>query len=155
MFVITIHVILAIPFYLYVFTTRIESWLNISAVYTNTSGFKEEEKEEIELIERKSKIMRILLRIGQVILCGVVAMFIPYFTDFMTLVGTILSDTLTFILPCLFWMKLNWNSNNKTSKSNYYLEFIICLIVATIGICCATFGTIDAVKQLIRDYTTK
>lgn len=145
MFVITVHVLLAIPIYLYVFTLRIESWLNITSCISN---------QEERLIERKRKLMRIVLRIGEVIVCGVIAMFIPYFSDFMALVGTILSDTLTFILPCVFWMKLNWNATEK-NNSNYLLEFVICLLVTTVGFCCATFGTIDAVKQLIRDYTLK
>lgn len=146
MFVITIHVLLVTPFYLYVFTTRIESWLGISIDHAREGG--EEEMEN----EHKRRLMRIILRIGQVILCGVIAMFIPFFSDFMNLVGTILSDTLTFILPSIFWMKLNWSTRR---GKYYYLEFILCLTVATIGICCATFGTIDAVKALIHDYTIK
>lgn len=140
MFVITIHVLLVAPFYLYVFTTRIESWLGISHTQDDRMDFEE---------ERKSKLMRITLRIGQVILCGVIAMFIPFFSDFMNLVGTILSDTLTFVLPCLFWLKLNWHNQR---DSLYYVESIACLVVATIGIGCATFGTIDAVNALIEDY---
>lgn len=142
MFVITIHVLLVAPFYLYVFTTRIESWLGIAISQDNRMDFEE---------ERKSKLMRILLRIGQVILCGVIAMFIPFFSDFMNLVGTILSDTLTFILPCVFWIKLNWRNTQRNTY--YYVEAIACLTVAIIGTCCATFGTIDAVKALIQDYT--
>ncbi|KAI8067442.1 transmembrane amino acid transporter protein-domain-containing protein [Thamnidium elegans] len=142
MFVITIHVLLVAPFYLYVFTTRIELWLGIAISQDNRVDLEE---------ERKSKLMRILLRIGQVILCGVIAMFIPFFSDFMNLVGTILSDTLTFILPCVFWLKLNWRNSQRNTV--YYVEAIACLTVAIIGTCCATFGTIDAVKALIHDYT--
>lgn len=131
MFVITIHVILVIPFYLYVFTTRIESWLKIEKQQENAT----------------SKIMRISLRIGQVVVCGIFAMFIPYFSDFMALVGTILSDTLSFVLPSIFWLKLNWYRSHKTDY-----EAIVCFIVAMVGVFCATFGTIDAAKQLYHDY---
>lgn len=131
MFVITVHVILVIPFYLYVFTTRIESWLKIEKQQENAT----------------SKIMRIALRIGQVVVCGIFAMFIPYFSDFMALVGTILSDTLSFVLPSIFWLKLNWYRSHKTDY-----EAIVCFIVAMVGVFCATFGTIDAAKQLYHDY---
>lgn len=142
MIVTTIHVLLVIPFYLYVFTTRIESWLRI-----DSEACDEEEE------EHKLKLMRVILRIGQVIVCGVIAMFIPFFSDFMNLVGTICSDTLTFILPTVFWMKLNWSS--KRRGKYYHVEFISCFTVATVGMCCATFGTIDAVKALIHDYAIK
>ncbi|KAG2206214.1 hypothetical protein INT46_006382 [Mucor plumbeus] len=128
MFVITAHVILVIPFYLYVFTARIESWLKIENA--NSSNLK-----------------RITVRIGQVIVCGIFAMFIPYFSDFMALVGSILSDTLSFVLPSIFWLKLNWYRNQKTDY-----EAIACFIVAMVGVFCATFGTIDAAKQLYHDY---
>ncbi|KAK4515085.1 TATA-binding protein (TBP) [Mucor velutinosus] len=131
MFVITVHVILVIPFYLYVFTTRIESWLKIEKQQENAT----------------SKIMRTSLRIGQVVVCGILAMFIPYFSDFMALVGTILSDTLSFVLPSIFWLKLNWYRSHKTDY-----EAIVCFIVAMVGVFCATFGTIDAAKQLYHDY---
>ncbi|GAA5810054.1 hypothetical protein MFLAVUS_003472 [Mucor flavus] len=110
MFVITIHVLLVAPFYLYVFTTRIESWLGIAISQDNRMDFEEERK-----------------------------------------MGTILSDTLTFILPCVFWIKLNWRNTQRNTY--YYVEAIACLTVAIVGTCCATFGTIDAVKALIHDYT--
>ncbi|KAI7897134.1 transmembrane amino acid transporter protein-domain-containing protein [Mucor mucedo] len=143
MIVITIHVLLVIPFYLYVFTTRIESWLRID---------EDEESKDEEEERHQRKLMRIILRLGQVVACGVIAMFIPFFSDFMNLVGTICSDTLTFILPSIFWMKLNWS---KRKGKYYYLEFIACFAVATVGVFCATFGTMDAVKALIHDYATK
>lgn len=138
MFVITVHVLLVIPFYLYVFTTRIESWLNISYY----------QHYEQEHQRRKSKLIRIVLRLAQIIACGIIAMLIPYFSDFMALVGTILSDTLTFVLPSVFWMKLNRARGGKWGQ----IEFIVCVLVAIVGICCATVGTMDAVKALIHDY---
>ncbi|KAI8636012.1 transmembrane amino acid transporter protein-domain-containing protein [Parasitella parasitica] len=131
MFVITVHVILVIPFYLYVFTTRIEQWLKIKD--GNGTG----------------RLMRTSLRMAQVIVCGIFAMFIPYFSDFMALVGTILSDTLSFVLPSVFWLKLNWYRHHQ-EKTDY--EAIVCFIVALMGVFCATFGTIDAAKQLYHDY---
>jgi vesicular inhibitory amino acid transporter len=148
MFVITVHVLLVIPFYLYVFTTRIETWLNISYHQHFTNNKEETPGEQYK--RRKSKLMRIALRLGQIISCGIIAMLIPYFSDFMTLVGTILSDTLTFVLPSLFWMQLN-RGNGKGGK----FEFVLCVLVATIGICCATVGTMDAVKALIHDYNNQ
>ncbi|CEP07987.1 hypothetical protein [Parasitella parasitica] len=130
MFVITVHVLLAIPFYLYVFTKRIELWLRISD-------------------DGDGRLMRTALRMVQIVVCGIFAMFVPYFSDFMALVGTILSDTLSFVLPSVFWLKLNWHRHPQL-KTDY--EAIVCCIVALMGVFCATFGTIDAAKQLYHDY---
>ncbi|KAI8887469.1 hypothetical protein K501DRAFT_330506 [Backusella circina FSU 941] len=135
MLVITFHVILIIPFYLYVFTMHVESWLGVT--------------------ESQNKLARTLIRTAEMVFCCVVAMFVPFFSDFMTLVGTLPSEALTFILPSLFWLKLSWHRpSDKKKNSRFYLECVACLFVASIGIFCAVFGTIDAVKELVHDYNT-
>jgi vesicular inhibitory amino acid transporter len=147
MFVITLHVLLALPFYLYVFTMRIESWLGIQlqTLCKVKQGMLEQDVVERQ---RTARLMRITLRIVEVVLCGIIAMFIPHFSDFMALVGTTLSDTLSFVLPTVFYIRLNWHIINR----NNYIEFTLCFIVASIGMYCAAFGTIDAVKAIINDY---
>lgn len=156
MVVITIHVLLAIPFYLYVFTMRIESWLGIQLEtfhkLCKARGMIETNQQDIEAFvrerQRSTRLMRITLRIVEVGLCSVIAMFIPHFSDFMALVGTTLSDTLSFVLPTVFYIRLSWHTINR----NNYIEFMLCFIVAIIGMYCATFGSIDAVKAIINDY---
>jgi amino acid permease len=148
MFVITLHVLLAIPFYLYVFTMRIESWLGIQLQTLHKLSKAQGNQQDINERQRTTRLMRITLRIGEVVLCGIIAMFIPYFSDFMALVGTMLSDTLSFVLPTVFYIRLSWHTVNR----NNYIEFMLCFIVAIIGMYCATFGTIDAVKAIINDY---
>jgi amino acid permease len=135
MLVITFHVILIIPFYLYVFTMHIESWLGVT--------------------ESQNKLARTLIRTAEMVFCCVVAMFVPFFSDFMTLVGTLPSEALTFILPSLFWLKLSWDRpSDKKKSSRFYIECLACVLVASIGVFCAVFGTIDAVKELVHDYST-
>ncbi|KAI7904197.1 transmembrane amino acid transporter protein-domain-containing protein [Cokeromyces recurvatus] len=125
MFVITIHVLLAIPFYLYIYTIRIELW------------FKDKQIKD-------SKLIQVATRISVILLCAIIAMCIPYFSDFMAVVSTMLCDILAFVLPTIFWMKLNW----ETRQGRLGL-FLICSIIAIFGILCTLFGTIDVIQQLL------
>lgn len=134
MFVITLHALLAIPFYLYILTSRIETWYGI-----------QHGQDVNEYTKTKNWISRILLRMVQIAACGILAMYIPYFSDFMTLVSTLLANMLSFVLPTLFWIKLN----HQQSKN---ITFLCCLVIALFGIFCTLFGTMDAIKVLIHDY---
>ncbi|OBZ85571.1 Vesicular GABA transporter [Choanephora cucurbitarum] len=130
MLVITLHVLLAIPLYLYAFTLSIESWF-----YRPSDG---------------NKKMQIMVRMIEMMVCCLLAMFIPYFSDFMVLVGSVFSDTLSFILPSIFWIKLNWHT--LSDMRHGYLKLCACLVIASIGIICAIFGTMDAANTLVYDF---
>ncbi|KAI8373726.1 transmembrane amino acid transporter protein-domain-containing protein [Blakeslea trispora] len=129
MVVITLHVLLAIPFYLYAFTIRIEAWFQPTF---------------------DDKKTQIVVRIIEVIACSLIAMFVPYFSDFMVLVGSVFSDALSFILPSVFWIKLNWYQLSEIRHG--YFKLCACLMIASLGIICAIFGTMDAANTLVYDY---
>lgn len=137
MLVTTLHVLLAIPMYLYVFTLSVEAWL-----------FRHETPSSWRLfVKRYPFATRAVVRTAQISFCAAVAMFTPYFSDFMSLLGTIASESLTFVLPCVFWIKLAW-----TRREGQFRELLTCLIIAIAGTFCAVFGTADALKAFLQDF---
>ena len=170
----TIHVLLAVPMYLYVFTVNVETWLGIQrrrrrvrdkynsddkyeegdpsaeeddnkTITTNNSSNK---KENVIISLWKFLLQhpfsaRIGLRTAEICFCAVIAMFIPYFSDVMSLIGTIAAESLTFVLPCMFWIKLSWREGGQT------WELIICAFIIIAGTFCAVYGTYDAVKEFL------
>lgn len=163
MIVATLHVLLAVPMYLYVLTVGIESWLGVS--YLQEHQYQQKQDQDTATLEdqdtmgqqrlswmsqqrlwlqRHAKATRIVLRTVEICSCAVVAMLTPYFSDFMTLIGTIAAESLTFVLPCIFWIKLSWHDRNTW-------ELVGCALIAAIGIFCAVFGTADAVKLFLDD----
>lgn len=139
MFVITLHVLLAIPFYLYILTSRIETYYGVQYDQKTNSSNADDDY----YTKTKNWASRILLRMVQVIACGILAMFIPYFSDFMTLVSTLLANMLSFVLPTLFWMKLN-------HSSRHIGMLLSCFIIGLFGVFCTLFGTMDAIKAFIQ-----
>ncbi|KAI8990880.1 transmembrane amino acid transporter protein-domain-containing protein [Mycotypha africana] len=129
MMVITLHVIFAIPFYLYVFTIKIESWLGIQFAQLKLKQYT-----------------RYMVRVVELVFCGAVSMLIPQFSTLMAVVGTVLADTLSFVLPTVFWIKLNWHLQPSYSTMG------LCIILGFIGIVCAVIGSIDAVDSFMKDY---
>ncbi|KAI8096762.1 transmembrane amino acid transporter protein-domain-containing protein, partial [Halteromyces radiatus] len=93
MIITTIHVLLASPLYLYVFTIRIESWLGLFILF-------------LEWLCNHPILARVLVRSLEIAVCALFAMLIPYFADVMNLIGTIAAESLTFVLPCAFFIKL-------------------------------------------------
>lgn len=139
MIVATIHVLLAAPMYLYVFTTSVETYLGI-----HRTQQQKKDKSKFHYLRTYPRMSRILLRALQICICAAVAMVTPYFSDLMTLIGTIAAESLTFILPCIFWIKLSW-------KDGQTWELLVCAFVAILGTFCAVFGTADAVKTFSQD----
>ncbi|KAI7853973.1 transmembrane amino acid transporter protein-domain-containing protein [Circinella umbellata] len=165
----TIHVLLAVPMYLYVFTVNIESWLGIQRrrqrkLYNYNNKDKHEEgspsaeedsvtvtinnnsnkKESLwKFLLKHPCSARIVLRTATFCCCALIAMLIPYFSDVMSLIGTIAAESLTFVLPCVFWIKISWQEGGQT------WELIICALIIIAGIFCAVFGTYDAVKEFL------
>ena len=69
---------------------------------------------------------------------------IPFFDDFVELVGALLSSQLAFILPCVFFVKLA--SNTKLEVPVYEKVAIACIVV--FATCLVIFGTIDAFRNI-------
>ena len=166
----TLHVLLAVPMYLYVLTVGIETWLGVSYLqehqYATIKRQKQDEdtatledeqgdhddnrqhvswmNRQLQWLQQHARATRIVLRTVEICACAVIAMLTPYFSDFMSLIGTIAAESLTFVLPCIFWIKLSWHD-----RSTW--ELAGCALIAAVGIFCAVFGTADAVKLFLKD----
>ncbi|ORX90046.1 hypothetical protein K493DRAFT_209790 [Basidiobolus meristosporus CBS 931.73] len=125
---ITFHVLLACPIYLTSFATEIEAIFRIDSTYYS---------------KYKERILRFALRTGILAVLTVIAMFLPYISDFMSLFGALSNTVVVFIAPIvLYWKLFGWRSMSK-------LELLWCgviLLVAAVG---CVLGTKDAITSLI------
>ncbi|ORE04915.1 hypothetical protein BCV72DRAFT_306887 [Rhizopus microsporus var. microsporus] len=121
MLVMTLHALLTVPFYLYVFTLPFEG-------------------------QRRQKWKRLMMRAAEMVGCGLVAILVPFrFSDLMNLVGTLVTDILTFVLPILFYIKLK-------PQLQWY-DWMMCLLTVSMGIFCGAFGTLDAIQVMMSHVT--
>ncbi|KAG0305088.1 hypothetical protein BGZ98_004615 [Dissophora globulifera] len=131
--VIIIHVILAAPILLTSFALEFERLTDIT-------------------VARRGKIMervyRTLTRLAVVGICGGIACTVPYFDNFLSLLGALGNCTLIFILPILCYFKLiGW-------RQMKWYELIWCAIIVIIGAVSAVIGSVDAIKALKVSFET-
>jgi len=131
MIVMTIHVILAIPIYTTSFSLEFEQFSKCNEERLGVFG---------------AWLGRAIIRTCTMAILVVLACFIPYFADFMGLIGALCNCGLVFLLPVLCYLKLTGVRN----KPFYELAF--CLLTLFLGIVGCVFGTIDSVKALIKDF---
>lgn len=129
--VIIVHVILAAPILLTSFALEFERLCDIT-------------------VARRGKVMervyRTLLRLAIVGFCGGIACTVPYFGDFLSLLGALGNCTLIFVLPILCYFKLiGW-------RQMKWYELVWCAIIVLIGVISAVIGSIDAIKALRIDF---
>ncbi|KAG2206112.1 hypothetical protein INT47_003761 [Mucor saturninus] len=133
MIVMTIHVIFAIPIYTTSFSLEFEKFSNCTEERYGRFG---------------AWVGRAVIRTITMGILVVLACFIPYFDDFMGLIGSLANCGLVFLLPILCYLKLTGVRN----KPWYELAF--CALTLFLGIIGCVFGTIDSIKALIRDFTS-
>ncbi|KAG0324778.1 hypothetical protein BGZ99_001447 [Dissophora globulifera] len=131
--VIIIHVILAAPILLTSFALEFERLTDVT-------------------VARRGKIMervyRTLIRLAVVGICGGIACTVPYFDNFLSLLGALGNCTLIFILPILCYFKLiGW-------RQMKWYELIWCAIIVIIGAVSAVIGSVDAIKALKVSFET-
>jgi amino acid permease len=131
MIVMTIHVILAIPIYSTSFSLEFEKFVNCS---------------EDRLGKFGAWVGRAIIRACTMVILVILACFIPFFGDFMGLIGALANCGLVFLLPVLCYLKLTGVRN----KPWYELAF--CALTLLLGVVGCIFGTIDAVKALVKDF---
>ncbi|KAG0364457.1 transmembrane amino acid transporter protein-domain-containing protein [Gamsiella multidivaricata] len=125
--VIIVHVILAAPILLTSFALEFERLLDVT-------------------VARRGKVMervyRTIIRLVVVGVCGGIACTVPYFGDFLSLLGALGNCTLIFVLPILCYFKLiGW-------RQMKWYELVWCAIIVIIGLISAVIGSIDAIKAL-------
>ncbi|KAF8937353.1 hypothetical protein BGZ58_002848 [Dissophora ornata] len=131
--VIIVHVILAAPILLTSFALEFERLVDVT-------------------VARRGKVMervyRSIIRLAVVGVCGGIACTVPYFGDFLSLLGALGNCTLIFILPILCYFKLiGW-------RQMKWYELVWCAIIVIIGAISAVIGSIDAIKALKVDFET-
>ncbi|KAI9283333.1 transmembrane amino acid transporter protein-domain-containing protein [Sporodiniella umbellata] len=129
--VMTIHVILAIPIYTTSFSLEMEKWTDAT---------------DERLGRVKAWLVRAFIRTCCMAILVVLAIFVPYFDDFMSLIGALSNCGLVFLLPVSCYLKLTGVRN----KPIYELAF--CALTLLLGVVGCVFGTIDAIKALIHDF---
>ncbi|KAF9156362.1 hypothetical protein BG015_005806 [Linnemannia schmuckeri] len=129
--VIIVHVLLTAPLLLTSFALEIERLANITV---SSRG---------QVMER---VYRTVLRLVIVGVCACIACTVPYFGDFLSLLGALSNCTLIFVLPVVFYAKLvGWRQMG-------WLELIWCMIIIVIGVVSAIIGSIDAIQALKEDF---
>ncbi|KAF9432258.1 hypothetical protein BGZ76_011060 [Entomortierella beljakovae] len=128
---IIIHVILAAPILLTSFSLEFERLVDIT-------------------VARRGKVMervyRSISRLAILGVCGGIACTVPYFGDFLSLLGALGNCTLIFVLPIFCYFKLiGW-------RQMKWYELIWCAVIVIIGLISAVIGSIDAIKALKADF---
>lgn len=129
--IITIHVLMAAPILMTSFALDLEKMFGISSF--NHSRIVEH-------------ALRFALRMGMVVLVAVIAIYVPFFGDFMSLLGAFSNCTLILIFPIIFYLKLTGFRNK------HWFELIVCFLGVVLGIVGLVFGTISAVQSLKRNF---
>ncbi|KAK8951734.1 hypothetical protein KSP39_PZI004229 [Platanthera zijinensis] len=98
-----------------------------------------------EKFQVTGKLARILFRTFLVISTVVIALGIPFFTTFISLVGSLLSSMASILLPCLCYLKI-FKSTLKWGHKMFTIIFIL-----GVGVLIAILGTYVSIKQIIQD----
>jgi amino acid permease len=129
--VIIIHVILAAPILLTSFALEFERLTDITVARRG---------------KKMEWVYRTISRLVVVGFCGGIACTVPYFGDFLSLLGALGNCTLIFVLPILCYFKLiGW-------RQMKWYELVWCAIILIIGVISAVIGSIDAIKALRSDF---
>lgn len=129
--IIIIHVIFTTPIPLMSLALEIECLLNITMDCHGT------------VMEQVYCTVFCIIIIG---VCGCITCTVPYFRDFLSLLGALSNCTLIFILPILCYIKLfGW-------RCLWWYELIWCILIVIIGIVSVIIGSIDVVIALRDDF---
>ncbi|KAJ3294363.1 hypothetical protein HDU79_011135 [Rhizoclosmatium sp. JEL0117] len=130
-FVITLHVLLAIPVVVTTFSLEMERRLDLLKVANGDT-------------QREDRY-RVLLRI---VIMGVIvglAIAIPFFKDFMTLLGAVANTALIFVFPVVFDFKLFG------FKDRPLFDKVFGVLILIVGVFGGVVGGFEAIVALIND----
>ncbi|CAG8753014.1 7385_t:CDS:2 [Cetraspora pellucida] len=126
----TMHVLMTAPILLTSFAYDAEKHMKITSEYLSPWA---------------EFALRTLFRTCLIIACTSIAVFVPFFGDFMALLGALSVCAIVFILPVVFYLKLfGFNIS--------ILELLWNLFVMIVGIIGCVIGTADAVSALLKDF---
>ncbi|CAO3687116.1 unnamed protein product [Rhizopus stolonifer] len=128
--IITIHLLLATPILLTSFALDVEKMLKI-----NHHSFE--------------WLLRLLFRGTLIILITTIAVYVPFFGDFMSLLGAFSNCALVFIFPVVFYYKLTG------FRDKAWYDYFLGSLTLLLGIVGLIFGTISAIEALNDDFKNK
>ncbi|ORY96873.1 transmembrane amino acid transporter protein-domain-containing protein [Syncephalastrum racemosum] len=134
MIVMTVHVILAIPIFTTSFSLEFERFIHATDDNIGHVG---------------AWFARAAIRTVTMVILVILAVFVPYFADFMSLMGALANCGLVFLIPIACYLRLTGWRN----KPVYELAF--CALTILLGFVGCIFGTIDAIKALVHDFQTQ
>ncbi|CDO99773.1 unnamed protein product [Coffea canephora] len=92
----------------------------------------------------KSHIYSILIRTVLVVSTLIVGLSVPFFGLVMALIGSLLTMLVTFILPCVCYLRI------LKGKTNQF-QVAACVSVIIVGSVSSAFGTYSAVSQIVEN----
>ncbi|ORX54027.1 hypothetical protein DM01DRAFT_1335877 [Hesseltinella vesiculosa] len=131
--IITIHVILATPILLTSLALDLEKMFGIST-------FKFSRVVEF--------LLRVILRLSMVVVVAVIAIFVPDFGDFLSLLGAFSNCALVLMFPVIFYYKLTGVRNKGI------FELIVGALIIILGIVGLIFGSKSSIESLIGFFQT-
>lgn len=121
-----------------IYTTLINPFTKYAVIVTPIANAIED-----TLLFHKSKAIFILIRTTIVVSTVLVALFIPFFGYIMAFIGAFLSVTVSLLLPCLCYLKIN------KAAQRFGLEFTIIVGILFIGTFIGVLGTYISVRQIV------
>ncbi|KAF9916117.1 hypothetical protein BX616_004582 [Lobosporangium transversale] len=129
--VIVLHVLFAAPIPLISVSLELERIANIKLAHHGNA---------MEYLYRT--IIRVLL----IAFCGITACTVPYFGDFLSLLGALANCSMIYVLPIVFYFKLiGWRHMRR-------YELAWCAAIVITGVLSAIIGSIEAIKALRDDF---
>ncbi|KAJ3025795.1 UNVERIFIED_CONTAM: hypothetical protein HDU68_006671 [Siphonaria sp. JEL0065] len=130
-FLITAHILFAIPVLVTSFSLSVERRLDLLKLAGGSTAMEER--------------FRIGLRCGLMVLIVGLAMAVPFFKDFMTLLGALANTALIFVFPIVFDFKLFGYNNRTWNEKGFGIVIIV------VGVFGGVVGGYEAIIALIRD----
>ncbi|KAJ9066052.1 hypothetical protein DSO57_1013494 [Entomophthora muscae] len=131
--IITLHLIAAAPLPLTSFSSEVERQLRIDN--TRFSPYSE-------------FFVRLAMRTCIIVALTLVAAFIPYFGDFMALVGALSNLVLVYVTPVICHLQLfGWKNRSLAT----YFAMTICLLMGFFG---GAWGAVDAITSIVKNFAT-
>ncbi|KAJ2961139.1 hypothetical protein NQZ79_g3581 [Umbelopsis isabellina] len=129
--IITIHLILATPLLVTSLALDCERMLHITPEYRG---------------KWSERGLRLAFRAAMMVVVAIVAIFVPYFGDFMSMLGAVANCMIIFAFPVLCY----WRLTGIRNKPIYELAWgFLCILLGIVGL---IFGSIDAGRALYSDF---
>eukprot|EP01023_Acetabularia_acetabulum_P037819 TRINITY_DN3606_c1_g2_i1.p1 TRINITY_DN3606_c1_g2~~TRINITY_DN3606_c1_g2_i1.p1 ORF type:complete len:603 (+),score=50.73 TRINITY_DN3606_c1_g2_i1:203-2011(+) len=89
-------------------------------------------------------VATICMRTGITCLALVVALTVPLFAYFASLVGSIFTINISYVFPCLFFLRLAQISGNRVQMGHR----VVCIVVPVVGLLAGAAGAFNAFKAI-------